>query len=109
MDDLPGHPRPTADPRADPCVDPRADPRLAGTPVSRLAHAAPARRTGHIAGRQVVTLTCFRFTGILDRLVQIGSMAGRKWAFSGLAGLGFARMMGTGTGEGFDPAPNTAV
>ncbi|MEM7497125.1 MAG: spheroidene monooxygenase [Pseudomonadota bacterium] len=70
---------------------------------------APAARTGHRAGAQVVTLTCYRFERPLARLRQLGSMALGSRALARLPGCGFARMMGTGTGEGFDPAPNTAV
>ncbi|MEM6973085.1 MAG: spheroidene monooxygenase [Pseudomonadota bacterium] len=36
-------------------------------------------------------------------------MARRGVELGRVPGIGFARMMGTGTGEGFDPAPNTAV
>ncbi|MEL7348192.1 MAG: spheroidene monooxygenase [Pseudomonadota bacterium] len=104
MDDLPGRAR-----SHDGAADLQADPRLLGTPVSRLSHTRPAARTGQRAGRQIVTLSCFRFDRFRDRAVQLSSMAGRKWLFSRIPGLGFARMMGTGTGEGFDPAPNTAV
>lgn len=82
---------------------------LEGAPRSRLAHAAPARRTGQEAGRQVVTLTCFRFDGWGARLRQIAGMAGAPGALARVPGVGFARMMGTGTGEGFDPKPNLGV
>ncbi|MGF1554478.1 MAG: spheroidene monooxygenase [Paracoccaceae bacterium] len=81
----------------------------AGAPISRLIHPRPVRRTGHAAGRQVVTLSCYRFASWTDRARQFLSMGARPWMFRPLAGLGFAKMMGTGTGEGFDPAPDTAV
>ncbi|MEO0820037.1 MAG: spheroidene monooxygenase [Pseudomonadota bacterium] len=82
---------------------------LRGTPQSRIAHRAPARRTGQQAGAQVVTLTCFRFGGPGARLRQLASMPPVYHALARVPGAAFARMMGTGTGEGFDPAPNTAV
>ncbi|MEM6488556.1 MAG: spheroidene monooxygenase [Pseudomonadota bacterium] len=85
------------------------DPRAAGAPVSRLSHPSAAQRTGQRAGTQVVTLTCFRFGPVAARLGQVASMAWRGRTLARVPGIGFARMMGTGTGEGFDPAPNTAV
>ncbi|MEM7527476.1 MAG: spheroidene monooxygenase [Pseudomonadota bacterium] len=87
---------------------PSEDP-LRGAPRSRMQYTAPARQTGHVTGRQVVTLTCFRFASLAARLRQVASMARGTAALNRLPGCGFARMMGTGTGEGFDPAPDTAV
>ncbi|MEM6677896.1 MAG: spheroidene monooxygenase [Pseudomonadota bacterium] len=78
-------------------------------PRSRLTYDRPAQTTGHHAGEQVVTLTCYRFRSPLARLRQLGTMALGPKALARLPGCGFARMMGTGTGEGFDPSPNTAV
>ncbi|MEO0761691.1 MAG: spheroidene monooxygenase [Pseudomonadota bacterium] len=56
----------------------------------------------------MVTLSCFRYAGLGARLRQLLSMARAHRALEA-PGLGFARVMGTGTGEGFDPAPDTAV
>ncbi|MEM9784632.1 MAG: spheroidene monooxygenase [Pseudomonadota bacterium] len=56
-----------------------------------------------------MTLTCFRFGDIGARLIQIASMGQAGRGLSGTPGLGFGRVMGTGTGEGFDPYPDTAV
>lgn len=81
----------------------------AHAPRSRLHYAHEASRTGHVAGAQVVTLTCYRFASTLARLRQLSTMALGPRTLARMPGCGFARMMGTGTGEGFDPAPNTAV
>ncbi|MEO1722151.1 MAG: spheroidene monooxygenase [Pseudomonadota bacterium] len=99
---------PAAEP-GPPALAPQPAPVAASAPRSRLSYTRPAALTGHHAGSQVVTLTCYRFERPLARLRQIGSMALGPRALARLPGCGFARMMGTGTGEGFDPAPNTAV
>lgn len=81
---------------------------LAERPESVLPHARPAKRTGQRAGDQVVTLTCFRFTGV-EGLRQIGTMASVLVELPRTPGIGFARMMGTGSGFGFNPWPNFGV
>ncbi|MGD1871121.1 MAG: spheroidene monooxygenase [Neomegalonema sp.] len=58
---------------------------------------------------QTVSLSFFRFRSIAARLWAFSQMG---FAHSGLKttpGVGFYKLCGTGTGEGFTPAPNTGV
>ena len=58
---------------------------------------------------QTVALSLFRFDRLRDRLRVLGQMALARPGLRRLPGLGFARLCGSGTGEGFTPRPNTAV
>lgn len=77
-------------------------------PHSALSAGAPARRTGQAAGRQVASVSVFRFrgAGMLWALSQMGLARG---ALRRTPGIGFAKLMGTGSGLNFDPWPNFAV
>lgn len=55
---------------------------------------------------QAVTLTFFRFEGLGARLWAFGQMQFARRHLKALPGIGFLKMFGTGTGEGFDPKPN---
>ncbi len=56
---------------------------------------------------QVVTLTFFRFQGVLGRLWAFVMMGLARFPVARLPGLGFYKLMGAGTGEGFTPRPDT--
>lgn len=58
---------------------------------------------------QTVTLSLFRFPGIGQRLWAFGQMAFARRALARVPGIGFWKLLGSGTGEGFTPVPNTAV
>jgi spheroidene monooxygenase len=58
---------------------------------------------------QTVALSLFRFDRLTDRLWVLAQMALARPALGRLQGLSFARLCGSGTGEGFTPRPNPAV
>ena len=64
------------------------------------------------AGRcaiQSVSFSVFRFDRLVDRLWVLGQMAVARPALSRTPDIGFWKLFGSGTGEGFTPRPNTAV
>lgn len=58
---------------------------------------------------QVTTLSFFRFKGLLGRIWAFLYMQFGKRPLRSLPGIGFHKLMGTGSGEGFDPSPNFSV
>jgi len=58
---------------------------------------------------QTAALSLFRFDRLPARLWVLGQMALARPALRRIRGLDFARLCGSGTGEGFTPRPNTAV
>jgi spheroidene monooxygenase len=58
---------------------------------------------------QSAALSLFRFDRLPARLWVVGQMAMARPALRRIPGLDFARLCGSGTGEGFTPRPNTAV
>lgn len=58
---------------------------------------------------QTAALSLFRFDRLPARLWVLGQMALARPALRRIPGLEFARLCGSGTGEGFTPRPNTAV
>jgi spheroidene monooxygenase len=58
---------------------------------------------------QVTTLSFFRFRGFWSRLWAFAHMQLGKRPLRQTEDIGFHRLMGTGSGEGFDPAPNFSV
>ncbi len=58
---------------------------------------------------QVVSLSFFRFDSIASRLWALGMMGMARGAMAKVPGIGFWKLCGSGTGEGFTPIPNTAV
>ncbi|MEM8657348.1 MAG: spheroidene monooxygenase [Pseudomonadota bacterium] len=58
---------------------------------------------------QVVTLTFFRMQRWRDRLWAFAQMGLARGPLSRLPGIGFFKLMGTGTGEGFTPIPDTTA
>ncbi len=55
---------------------------------------------------QTVTLSLFRFDRILARLWVLGQMGAARLSLPHVPGLGFWKLCGSGTGEGFTPRPN---
>jgi len=66
-------------------------------------------QTEHIPNSATVTLSLFRFETLADRLWVFAQMGLARPALSRVPGLDFYKLMGSGTGEGFTPVPNTAV
>ena len=58
---------------------------------------------------QTVTLTFFRFGGWAARAWALVQMGAARGPLSRTPGIGFWKLCGSGTGEGFTPLPNTAV
>lgn len=58
---------------------------------------------------QAVSLTFFRFDGRINRLWALAQMALARLPLSRTPDIGFWKLCGSGTGEGFTPLPNTGV
>lgn len=58
---------------------------------------------------QTVSLSFFRFSSVTDRLWALAMMGAGRFAMPRVPGIGFWKLCGSGTGEGFTPLPNTAV
>ncbi len=58
---------------------------------------------------QIVSLSLFRFASLPARLWAFGMMGAARLSLPRIAGIGFWKLCGSGTGEGFTPVPNTAV
>lgn len=58
---------------------------------------------------QIVSLSFFRFSGPLARAWALTMMGGARWPMARTPDIGFWKLCGSGTGEGFTPVPNTAV
>lgn len=58
---------------------------------------------------QVVSLSFFRFDSLLGKLWALSMMGAARWPLSRLPDVGFWKLFGSGTGEGFTPVPNTGV
>ena len=58
---------------------------------------------------QVVSLSLYRFGPRLARIWAFAMMGLARHPVSRLPGIGFWKLCGSGTGEGFSPRPNTAV
>lgn len=56
-----------------------------------------------------MSLSLFRFDQPLARLWAFAQMGLARRSLSRVPGIGFWKLFGTGTGEGFTPIPNTAV
>jgi spheroidene monooxygenase len=59
--------------------------------------------------QQVVSLCLYRFDRWRDRLWALGQMGLARRPLGRLPGIGFFKLMGAGTGEGFTPRPNPDV
>jgi spheroidene monooxygenase len=58
---------------------------------------------------QTVSLSFFRFAGPLARFWALAQMGAARWPMARTPDIGFWKLCGSGTGEGFTPVPNTAV
>lgn len=58
---------------------------------------------------QIVSLSFFRFAGPLARAWAFGMMGAARGPLARTPDIGFWKLCGSGTGEGFTPLPNTAV
>ena len=58
---------------------------------------------------QTVSLSFFRFAGPLARLWALTMMGSARMPLGRTPDIGFWKLCGSGTGEGFTPVPNTAV
>ncbi|MFB9151387.1 spheroidene monooxygenase [Roseovarius ramblicola] len=58
---------------------------------------------------QTVSLSFFRFGSVRDRLWALAMMGLARRGLAATPGIGFWKLCGSGTGEGFTPRPNTAV
>ncbi|MBC7675054.1 MAG: spheroidene monooxygenase [Rhodoferax sp.] len=58
---------------------------------------------------QTVSLSLFRFDGIAARLWVLAQMGAARIAFARMPDVGFWKLCGSGTGEGFRPKPNWGV
>ena len=56
-----------------------------------------------------VSLSLFRFATLPARIWVFGQMGAARLAFMRMPEVGFYKLCGSGTGEGFTPKPNTAV
>lgn len=56
-----------------------------------------------------IALSLFHFESLSARAWALGQMLAARPRLRRLEGLRFLKMFGTGTGEGFDPRPNTGV
>ncbi|WP_299505751.1 spheroidene monooxygenase [uncultured Roseobacter sp.] len=57
----------------------------------------------------VVSLSFFRFARPTARLWALAMMGAARFALPKVPGIGFWKLCGSGTGEGFTPLPNTGV
>lgn len=58
---------------------------------------------------QTVSLSFFRYASVTDRLWALAMMGAARLWMPRVPGIGFWKLCGSGTGEGFTPVPNTAV
>lgn len=58
---------------------------------------------------QTITLSLFRFESLLNRMWVLSQMGAARLSLWRMADVGFWKLCGSGTGEGFTPRPNTAV
>ena len=58
---------------------------------------------------QTVSLSFYRFAGFAARFWALTMMGGARWPMARTPDIGFWKLCGSGTGEGFTPVPNTAV
>lgn len=58
---------------------------------------------------QTVSLSFFRFSGPIDKAWAFAMMGFARLAMPKVPGIGFWKLCGSGTGEGFTPLPNSSV
>ncbi|MEM9725895.1 MAG: spheroidene monooxygenase [Pseudomonadota bacterium] len=76
----------------------------AQSPAQSSAHSSASAETG-----RSVTLSLFRFEGVAARVWAFAQMGLAGRALARTPGIGFHKQLGSGTGEGFTPWPNTGV
>ncbi|MDX2258574.1 MAG: spheroidene monooxygenase [Hyphomicrobiaceae bacterium] len=96
----------TPDPAAAGAGDSRADlasdhPRAQSRPADHAAASARAL--------PILTLSAYRFGTASARLWAFGQMPLARHPLSRTPGIGFFKLFGSGSGEGFDPRPNWSV
>ena len=57
----------------------------------------------------IVTISFFRFSRGFKRVWALYMMGRARFDMARVPGIGFWKLCGSGTGEGFTPLPNTAV
>ncbi len=58
---------------------------------------------------QIVSVSLYRFASLPARLWVLGQMGAARLSFLRMRDVGFWKLCGSGTGEGFTPRPNSAV
>ena len=58
---------------------------------------------------QVITLSFFRFKGVSNKLWAFSQMLAARYPLKSVPGIGFHKLLGSGTREGFHPYPNFGV
>ncbi len=58
---------------------------------------------------KTVSISFFRFEGLFNRLWAFSQMQFARGPLKRMPGIGFFKLFGTGTGEGFTPVPNFGV
>lgn len=58
---------------------------------------------------QTVSISFFRFSSSVARLWALAQMGAARFSLPKTPDIGFWKLLGSGTGEGFTPVPNTAV
>lgn len=58
---------------------------------------------------QTTSISFFRFARVRDRVWAFAQMGAARFALPRVVDIGFWKLCGSGTGEGFTPLPNTAV
>ncbi|MFU8881120.1 MAG: spheroidene monooxygenase [Rhodobacterales bacterium] len=58
---------------------------------------------------QTVSISFFRFSSMTNRLWALAMMGAARLSMPRVPDIGFWKLCGSGTGEGFTPLPNTAV
>jgi spheroidene monooxygenase len=59
--------------------------------------------------RPIVSISFYRFSRLRDRVWALYMMGRARFSMPGVPGIGFWKLCGSGSGEGFTPVPNTAV
>ena len=72
-----------------------------------MPHRHSAEPKGHPI--QIVSVSLYRFPSLAARLWVLGQMGAARISFLGMKDVGFWKLCGSGTGEGFTPRPDTAV
>lgn len=69
----------------------------------------PPTRAARVQMTQIVSLSFFRFDTTVSKLWAFAMMGVARGAMNRIPNIGFWKLCGSGTGEGFTPVPNTGV